>query len=343
MKFLIIQTSFIGDCILATSIVEKLHQKYPDASIYFFLRKGNEGIFQDHPFVKTLVWNKNNKKFKNLLDLIFEVRKIKFDYVINLHRFFNSGLISILSGAKQRIGFASNPLSIFYTKKLSHQIGLKIEDRYQLEIERNQKLIEHITDEQVVQPKIYPNSFDYEMVKKYQNKPYITISPASVWFTKQYPVNKWVELIESINNKYTVYLLGANKDIQLCEKIVSSLSDFKKHNTQIKILAGELSLLQSTSLMQSATINFTNDSAPLHLASAIGATVAGIFCSTTSEFGYTPSHVNSLVIETKQDLSCRPCGLHGHQSCPQKHFLCSNISKEQIFEEVNHKLKINLN
>ncbi len=61
-KFLIIQTAFIGDVVLATGLVEKLHQHFPGAQIDFLVRKGNEGLLQGHPFLhEVLVWNKKHK------------------------------------------------------------------------------------------------------------------------------------------------------------------------------------------------------------------------------------------------------------------------------------------
>ncbi|MGZ6416782.1 MAG: glycosyltransferase family 9 protein, partial [Bacteroidia bacterium] len=83
MKFLIIQTAFIGDVILATAVVEKLHQHYPDAQIDFVLRKGNEGLLQNHPFIKTVfVWDKKQNKIKNLFAISRQVGNNKYDTVI---------------------------------------------------------------------------------------------------------------------------------------------------------------------------------------------------------------------------------------------------------------------
>ena len=64
-SFLIIQTAFIGDVVLATALVEKLHQHYPSATIDFLLRKGNEGLLKSHPFLReVLIWDKKKDKLK---------------------------------------------------------------------------------------------------------------------------------------------------------------------------------------------------------------------------------------------------------------------------------------
>jgi heptosyltransferase-2 len=95
-------------------------------------------------------------------------------------------------------------------------------------------------------------------------------------------------------------------------------------------MAGKLSFLESAALMKHAVMNYVNDSAPLHLASATDAPVTAVFCSTIPAFGFGPLSSNSRVIETIEDLECRPCGLHGYKVCPRGHFKCANIAAERI-------------
>ena len=71
-------------------------------------------------------------------------------------------------------------------------------------------------------------------------------------------------------------------------------------------------------------MNYVNDSAPLHIASAMNAPVTAYFCSTLPSFGFGPLSDNANVIQTKQTLECRPCGLHGKRKCPQQHFNCGH-------------------
>src|ERR1700759_3583395 len=125
-KFLIIQTAFIGDVVLATVIIEKLHANFPDAQIDFLLRKGNEGLLLNHPYLnEVLIWNKKKDKTKNLFKLIRAIRKKKYDKVINVQRFFSTGLVTVLSDAKEKIGFDKIPLSFLFDKKVNHVAGTK--------------------------------------------------------------------------------------------------------------------------------------------------------------------------------------------------------------------------
>jgi len=88
-------------------------------------------------------------------------------------------------------------------------------------------------------------------------------------------------------------------------------------------LSGKLSFLESAALMQGAVMNFVNDSAPMHMASAMNAPVTAVYCSTVPSFGFGPLSDKSFVVETLEKLSCRPCGLHGYKDCPQGHFKCA--------------------
>ncbi len=327
MKILIIQTAFIGDVILATPVVEKLYQYFPDAQIDFVLRKGNEALLHNHPYInQVFIFDKKNGKYKNLWKLISAIRSTSYDRVINLQRFFSSGLISMLSKGKFKIGFDKNPLSFFYHEKVVHQISQTAVDGH--EVKRNLALIEKFTDQEFTSPKLYPSASDFKKVKTTQA--FITIAPASLWYTKQFPVDRWIELINALKDRFLIYLLGGPSDLPLCEKIKE-----KSNVNKIEIQAGRLSFLESAALMKNAKMNFVNDSAPLHMASAMNAPVTAIFCSTVPQFGFGPLSDHSTIIETHHQLDCRPCGLHGKKSCPKGHFKCSDIQTEFILKKLN--------
>ena len=321
-SFLIIQTAFIGDVILATALIEKLHQHYPEAKIDFLLRKGNEGLLIGHPHLRSvLIWNKKESKIPNLFKIINQIRSNRYDCLINVHRFASSGFITALSSAKLKIGFDKNPLSFLFNKKIKHEIGNLHE------VQRNQKLIEEFTDANYSRPKLFPSGNDIEKVKVFQSGKYICVAPTSVWFTKQLPPEKWIEFLSSIKGKFDhIYLLGAPSDNHVCESIRLADDDAAVVN-----LAGKLSFLESAALMKGAVMNFVNDSAPMHIASAMNASVTAVYCSTVPSFGFGPLSDKSFVVETSEKLSCRSCGLHGYKDCPQGHFKCAyTISNKEL-------------
>jgi ADP-heptose:LPS heptosyltransferase len=313
-KFLLIQTASIGDVILATSVLEKLHTQFPKSSIDLLIKKGCEGLFASHPYIrKLLVWDKSAGKYRSLFRLQQLVRSERYHTIVDLHRFASSGFITAFSKAQVRCGFGKNPFSVFFTIKAKHRIGKKWPVH---ETVRNQELIDSFAPGAPGPVKLYPRPEDEAWIRSYTDNPFVTISPLSLWFTKQFPAEKWKELLECMDPGLKVFLLGSEKEKERIDTI------FPAKET-VSNLAGKLSFLQTAALMKQAVMNFTNDSAPLHLASAMNAPVAAVFCSTIPEFGFGPLSDTSYMIQTDDDLRCRPCGLHGLRACPEKNMLCA--------------------
>ncbi len=313
-NILVIQTASIGDVILATAIPESLHRAFPAASIDFLLKKGNGQLLAGHPFLrKVLEWDKQQGKYSSLASLAGEIRSARYDLVVNLQRFLSSGLITVLSGAAETRGFSKNPLSFAFSRKIAHDIGLGLH-----ETERNFALISDLPGVRPARPKLYPSPDDEAAVEPFAGGTFYTISPASLWPTKQFPAERWAELIDHAAPDSQVYLLGSPGDTALCETIAR-----KSSHPGLTILAGRMTLLRSAALMMRARMNFANDSAPIHLASAVNAPVTAVFCSTVPAFGFGPLSDDSLVVQTSEPLPCRPCGLHGLRQCPEGHFRCA--------------------
>ncbi len=321
-KILLIQTAFLGDVILATALIEKLHTHFSLAKIDFLVRKGNESVLVQHPLINHLFVLDKQKKWTSALQLLSTIRKNKYDKVINVQRHFTTGIITAFSGAKETIGFKKNPLSFLFHRAVEHTFdGIH-------EIERNQQLIADCTDTVPAQPKLYISPSIQSQVSPYQKEKMITISAGSVWATKKYPLEKWIDFLRHLDTSYTVYFLGSKAEH---EEIKLMLQDLKMPN--VFNLCGQLNLVASAALMEKADMNYANDSAPTHLASAINAPMASIFCSTSPRYGYGPLSDLSCVIETQQHLACKPCTNHGKKKCPLNHFHCgTTIHTSQLID-----------
>jgi heptosyltransferase-2 len=189
---------------------------------------------------------------------------------------------------------------------------------------------EFSTSESAFPVKLYPGQGDFAKVSQYKTQRYITIAPGSLWFTKQYPEEKWAEFAASLEKELAIYFLGAPNEKELCDRIIDKSGHQKSLN-----LAGKLSFLESAALMRDARMNYVNDSAPMHLASSVNAPVTAVYCSTVPEFGFGPLSEESYVIQAVNPPDCKPCGLHGFKKCPEKHFDCAYIiNKEQLLEKL---------
>ncbi|MBO2011365.1 glycosyltransferase family 9 protein [Siccationidurans soli] len=334
-----------------TALLEYLHQTEPATPVDVLVRRGNEGLLAGHPHVRSiLIWDKKYRKYAALWDLLGQIRAAKYGRVVTLQRFASTGFLTAFSKAKERIGFAKNPLSRFFTRRVPHQIGNGVH-----EVTRNLRLLNEelgMRNEQLrtdnnssflipdsssnkaplYLPRLYPSAADEAAVAPYaESGPYICIAPTSVWFTKQYPEAKWLELLAALPQHVAVYLLGGPPDVAACERLAAASG-----RTNVVSIAGKIGLLASAALMRGAIMNYVNDSAPMHLCSAVGAPVTAIFCSTVPAFGFGPLAPVSFVVETREPLACKPCGLHGHGACPLGHFRCAyGIELGQLLESVS--------
>ena len=333
---LIIQTAFIGDTILASAFARSVHERYPDSPIHFFLRKGNESVNIGLPFIhKTWVWDKQRGKVRSLWALIKELRQYEFRAIFNLHRHFNSGFITLMMRADEKIGFRQNPLSFAYSKKVEHQIPHLVEGKAWHEVQRNHQLLNAYDsgvplelNAKKLRPALPIQPKNFEKVSVYQTRPYVVVAPASVWFTKQWEEEKYHSLVAEMSKSHQVLLIGGPDDHVLCERV--------KGSSSAQNLCGKLNLLDSAAVMKDAERVFVNDSGPLHLASSVNAKTTAIFCSTITDFGYGPLADDSIVLESHEKLECRPCGLHGHDACPLGHFKCSkNVLVTQLLETIS--------
>ncbi|MFM7667506.1 MAG: glycosyltransferase family 9 protein, partial [Bacteroidota bacterium] len=204
--------------------------------------------------------------------------------------------------------------AFLYSKRFKHEIGNGTH-----EVTRNLSLLADFGADSLCRPSLFPSEVDKNSVAQYTNEKFICLAPASVWFTKQLPEEKWVELINSFPPALKIYLVGGKTDEVLCQLII----DKSGRAGQAQNLSGQLTLLQTAALFSKSEHVYVNDSGPLHIASAMNVPTTAFFCSTIPDFGFGPLAETSEIKQV-ENLECRPCGLHGKKECPLGHFDCGN-------------------
>lgn len=316
-RVLFIQPAFLGDAILATAMLEAWHARYPTSRVDVLVRRGNEGLFEGHPFVgRVWVWDKSRgHKFRDWWRILNGIRSQRYDTIVNAHRFLSSGAWTGLGGAPMRVGFAANPFSWSFQRRHVHRT-----DSGEHEVERNHALISEWVGEVPGAPRLYPRDEDRQWAADWIPEGAILLAPASQWHTKQWPVEAWQNLLQILHVQHPdwpVGLMGGKGDRELLEGLASSTG-----HPLVRIAAGA-QLLQIAAAMERAALVVSNDSAPMHFASAMQTPTVALYLSTVPGFGFGPRAPRSLILEPGPELSCRPCGLHGHRTCPLGHFSCS--------------------
>jgi heptosyltransferase II len=329
-KIAIIQTAFLGDTALISAMIDSIFKIYKDAKLYIVTKKGYEDLFKNDRRVKKIItFDKrgNEKGLKGIKKISKTLTSLNLDILINTHRSFRSGLVSLFTRAKKKIIFKENPLSFLFKNKVKRS-GIH-------EIYKNHLLLEKIDEKfKKVKPKKYtlfpPKTINNKKILDFVFKPFIVISPGSKWETKRWPKENFKELIKTILNfypKYKIVLTGDKND----EKILNYL---EKIGDKRIVSLKNINLEELMYVLKRTSLLVTNDSAPTHIASSFNVPVIAIFGPTVKEFGFYPFNTNGVVIENK-NIKCRPCGIHGHNRCPiGTHDCMQSISSEKVRNEM---------
>src|SRR3990172_8753033 len=331
-RILVIQTAFPGDAILTIPMLQKLKEKNTGSQIDVLAIPSTEEIFSASEYVDRVIIIDKKKKHKGIRGLnkfIKTLKKNSYTKIYSPHRSFRSAYITVKLGVKESYGFDNSSLKYAYNHTIKYE-------PLRHEVQRNLALVGEIVEDN--RWKILPEVRTDEEVKNRINNlllsnkiedNFITLAPGSVWETKRYPKENYIELIKLlVGRNENVILIGGNEDQQLCDEIVFGFGD------NVKNFSGELSITDTIFLLKKTRILITNDSAPTHMGMCADIPVLTIYCSTVPEFGFYPYNTKSRFL-SYDELKCKPCGIHGYRQCPVKTFECGNkLSPEDVFREV---------
>lgn len=337
MRILIIQTAFLGDCILTTPLLRRTRDIFSQEDDFISILTTPDGakIFENNPHInETIIFDKHgqDRSAGKFLKIARILKKKNFDIVISPHRSFRSGLLTFLAGIKRRVGFKKAPGSVFYSDKIDRKMSLPEPERMLLLLSAFNERIEPCPAEIFFSEKeLNKANTILESLSIRSNERFGAIAPGSVWGTKRYsPANfaKSAKILREngIVDKFIV--IGGKKDKDICDAVVANSGG-------ICVSSCDADILTSSAIIKRASFLMGNDSAPIHIASAVGTPVIAIFGPTIAEFGFTPYKVQSVVIEPEIELKCRPCSPHGKMFCPRKDHICmESIEPEKVAQAV---------
>jgi ADP-heptose:LPS heptosyltransferase len=319
LKILVLRFSSIGDIVLTTPVVRTLKTQLKDAEIHFCTKKSFAGILESNPYV-----DKVHLLEKDLNPLVNQLKKEKFDYVIDLHKNLRTLIIKLRLGVKS---YSFDKLNyekwLYVNYKVNKMPDVHIVDRYmdtvkQLGVKNDDKGLDYFI----------PSKDEIELaaLPPTHQQGYFAYAIGANHNTKKLPLNKMIELCEKI--KGPIVLLGGKDDIQagdFVENHFRSIGSDKIFNA-----CGKYNLNQSASVLKKSEKVFTHDTGLMHIASAFKKEVYSIWGNTTPQLGMYPYQTPHKIFEVK-GLSCRPCSKLGYSKCPLTHFKCMN---EQQFNDI---------
>ena len=313
-SFLVVQTSFLGDMVLTTPLIARLAT---EGAVDVVSTPAASGLLANNPAIReVIVYDKrgSDRGIAGFTRLAGTLRRGRYDAAFLAQGSVRSGALALAARIPERIGFSTSAGRAFYTTRVISPENQHHATRLLSLADRGANLGNAARP----RPRLYPGAAERAAVDALlhevrADQPLVAVAPGSVWATKRWPY--YADLARSLDPEVRLVTVGADADRSLADEIVRAT------NGRAVDATGKLSLLASAELIGRARLLVTNDSAPLHLASAMNTPTVAVFGPTVPAFGFGPLADRAVVAE-HLSLDCRPCDRHGPQRCPLGHWRC---------------------
>ncbi len=309
MKFLVWQTAYLGDVVLATPLILTLQKNFPKAHIGFVGRSFIKELLKGYK-VELIAFDKGLWESFSLVE-----RLRSYHVAINPNISMRSALILFFSGIPTRIGFDRSELRWLYTHQIKHRWGLH-------EVDRNLELLRPLGIKELIrEPKLYLEEEEKEKVRHKFRLPeeFVVFSPFSNFALKEWSLQRWIELARLID--LPIVLVGTSKDYERSREI--------KGNKVVN-LVGKTSIRELMAVISLSRLVISCDSSPVHIANALGVPAISVYTSTSPLYGFYPLIGTYLT----PSLECSPCSPNP-KVCKEGHYMClRGVTAEEVAEKV---------
>jgi ADP-heptose:LPS heptosyltransferase len=374
-KILLLRFSSLGDIILTTPLLKVLKNNFPEAEIDYCIKKSYADIVRYNPAINKVLEVSDDMDFAELSLLKRTLKKRKYDLVLDLHKNLRTFYLRLFLRfgsrvlvfkkysfrkfllVKFKINFMKSasgglpPIAQRYIDCLKTILSFpSLQRRGTRESSSSHPSFPNssLGTEITLHPEIYTNENAKESVDNligklnvHQDSKLICIVPSSKHFTKTYPAENYIELINKFDkNKYSFLLVGKGNDKKNIDMIKSKTGD------NVYDLCDKLNLLELTELMKKCNLIISGDTGPMHIAEAVNVPILILAGSSVKEFGFYPiesSPPTPLLLQRRggkntvlevDSLPCRPCSHIGRDSCPKGHFRCmKDVSPETVYKK----------
>ncbi len=320
MNALVIETAFLGDAILSVALAEALRQHEPDAKITYLVRPESKLLLEYAPAVDHVIsYDKygDESGVQAITSKAEELNKLKFDVVFSLHESQRTRMLLEKLTAPMKIGYGDFTALTDKVEPIPN-------------IQRTARVVSLLkvlypNVDLATLPKLDVSSVTVPDELRNAVSPIVTIAPGSVWKTKRWPAEYFASVANDLSAEgSTVVFIGSPQDLQAMDKARPFLT--RPHLD----LVGKTTIAEAAAVISRSKFLVANDSAPVHIATALGTPTVVMFGPTVRQFGFAPPESLGVVVE-KSGLWCRPCTSHGSNECPtHTHECMTAIGPEQV-------------
>lgn len=334
MKFLVIRFSSIGDIVLASPVFRCLKKQIMTADVHLLTKSAFSMVTASNPYIDKFFYYD-----KNLDEVIEQLKKEEYDYVIDLHNNFRSFKVKRALGVKS---YTIDKLN--FQKFLLTKLHIDIMPKRHITLRSLDTVAAFgVKDDGA--------GLDYFISEKDRIKEtdlpashlagYIAVVIGASYHTKKLPVHKLKALCEDI--QHPIVLVGGKEDREIGEQ-VAAVDVFKIYNA-----CGRFNLNESADLVRRSKLVISHDTGLQYIASAFNKTVLALWGSTSPKLDVEP-YYSQLFLQSQKEipyeniirmppLKCQPCSKFGNKKCPLGHFKCmEQMDIQKIVSRVEYRL-----
>jgi lipopolysaccharide heptosyltransferase I len=361
-RILLIKPSALGDVVHTIPVLVKLRARYPSARIDWLITPENADIVRCHPALSNVVlfarrdFSKRGTRWRALVsffDLLKQIRRAKYDLVVDMHGQLRSAFFALVSGARVRIGF-DRPIKRELTVSAEHDLrnvpshgwrgareGSWIAYTHRVSIPT---LDVHAIDRYLwVGPllgfdddppdlTIHLSSDTVRNVEQLLEEhgvtpdmPLVILVPGTIWETKHWTIEGFAGVARHfLGEGFAVALAGTKRDEARCRQIAAAAPGTCN-------LCGKTTPADLAALIQRAEVAATNDSGSMHVAASLGKPMVSVFGPTNPVHIGPYERPESVV---RVDLPCSPCNYRRLTQCPFDHACMKQVTSEMVVERV---------
>ena len=337
-KILIIKFWGFGNILLSMPLIRAVKEKYPECEISFLTLYENKGILEVMPHIKKAIYIHKNKTISSFFSTLSEIRKQKYDIVIDLEQFLRlSTILCYLSGTKTRIGFRkeNDIRHLLYTKSVTYNNSQHVAKTF---CNLAEAIDAEIKSLEPLQLKI--NNKDKQVVEDFLKENKITENDILIGIhmgtgensgeVRRWSKDNFAKLSELLAKDARIIFTGTESERMVIEKIINLMS------TNVINAAGKFNLPQLAYLLKKCSLFISSDTGPLHLASAMKTRTISFYGPNTPKL-YGPLWGNNKVFY--KNLACSPCITNYNlKSTGCKDPVCiSSITVDEVYESIDLK------
>ncbi len=351
-KLLIIKFSSLGDVILSTASLRAIREKFSPSTtlgtdgeesrtirdnfkISFLIGEESKEALLRCPYIDELLvadFKNKDKGLMGILNLAKILRKKNFDIVVDLQNNRKSHILSFLSLGPCRFGYDNKKFGFL----LNHRIK---DEKSPVDPVTHQFRILKMLNIDLENPhlELWPTQEDQRYIDDLLNSQWlsanqkiigINIGASERWLTKSWPKGNIIKLCEELGRRdMRVLITGTEKDLAKSNELTNMVKNTRLINTSAKTSVNQLACL-----IKRCAVFISSDSAPLHIAAAVGTPFVALFGPTDPRRHLPPAKDYAVI---KKDLPCSPCY---KSKCKTK--ICMElITPEEVLEAIDKLIK----